>query len=223
MEEKRFELHNFLLVQKICGLAFDNTEFLCVIGDTGSGKSVGLEHFAAKNPKRARYLYVRPSMKINDFFYELSFLYDYHGDRRNKYAIMSYLSEYYKDIEGKEVLLLDEGGKLKPNQFIFIQELHDLTRSKLGIVISGPEDFLINLSTWVNNRIIGTAEFKRRLQLTVQLGEMTKKEVLTVCKSYGISDSKLVAKRFLKYRNIGKLTNEIKNYHNGYDDLSIIN
>lgn len=204
-------------------MAFENTEFICLIGETGSGKSVGLEHFASKNPTIANYLYVRPTMKINDFFYELSFLYDYHGDRRNKYAVTSYISEYYKSIDNKEVLLLDEGGKLKPEQFIFIQELHDLTKAKLGIVISGPEDFLINLSNWVSKRIIGVAEFQRRLQLSVKLGHLTKREVLTVCKSYGINDSKLVAKRFLKFKNIGKLTNEIKNYNNGYDDLPIVN
>ena len=126
MKEHLLNLSNFSMVQKVCEIALRDSEFFAVMGDTGSGKSVALEHFRCQNPDNVKLMRVRPTMVMTDFFLELGALFGYRGPKKSKYIISNYLKEYCNSAEQQELLLLDEAARFKPHQLTFIQEIRDL-------------------------------------------------------------------------------------------------
>lgn len=209
---KKLNLSNFMMVQKVCDMALKNSDFFSIVGDTGSGKTVALEHFRDSKPDQVKLMTVRPTMNITDFFLELGRLFGYRGPRKNKYNMSNYIKEYCNTIEHKEVLLIDEAARFKPNQFTFLQEIRDNTKSSLGIVISGPHDFLKKLLSWDDEGVMGVAEFKRRIQLFIRMKSLEKKEIIAVCTEYGIKEAEIITKEFLKYNNIAALSRAVKNH-----------
>ncbi|WP_422351511.1 ATP-binding protein [Flagellimonas sp.] len=222
MKEHLLNLSNFLMVQKVCEIALRDSEFFGVIGDTGSGKSVALEHFKNQNHDVVKLIRVKPTMGMTDFFLELGALFGYRGSKKSKFIISNYLKEYCNSVEQQELLLLDEAARFRPHQLTFIQEIRDITQSKLGIVISGPHDFVRKLIKWDEKEIMGVAEFKRRVQLFKRMRPLEKKEIIAVCKEYGITERKIILQKFIKHDNIGLLTRAIKNYLKYGKDLGEI-
>lgn len=212
MEEKLLNLYNFERVQKVCDMVYENSEFFVLIGESGSGKSSALKYYWAKNSNYTKFLRIEETMKTTDFFAELAALYHYHGPKRNNFAIMKYLKQYYNQVPEKELLILDEGGRFKPRQYTILHELRDLTKENLGILLSGPAYFINDIEKWSLKGVKGIPEFFRRIQLCVEMKPLQKKEILMICKEFGINDAKLIQKRFIRLDNVGNLTKSIKNY-----------
>ena len=55
---------------------------------------------------------------------------------------MNFLKLRYGTIEERELLILDEGGRFKMSQYTILHEIFDLTRGKLGMLLSGPDYFI---------------------------------------------------------------------------------
>ena len=211
-QEKKLNLVNFLIVQKACELALVNSEFFAIIGEPGSGKSTALEHFRDSKSNQVKLFSLQATMNMADFFHELAKLFGYRGVKKSKFLMSSYIKEYCNSIDQKEVLIIDEAGRFKPKQFIYLQEVRDITKDKLGIVLGGPQDFLKNLISWDNTGIMGVAECKRRIQMFIKMKKLGRKENIAVCREYGIDKTEMIREGFIQYDNIDELTKAIKEY-----------
>lgn len=218
-EPKKLNLFNFLLVQKVCALALEDSKLFAIIGDPGSGKTLALEHFKQMSPKVVKLLSLKATMGINDFFHELGRLFEFEGAARNKHYISNYIKEYCSHIDQPQLLLIEEAARFKPHQFTYLQEIRDISKEKLGIVISGPPDFISKLDNWNRNGVMGVAEFKRRVQMFVRMRKLELKEKISICMEYGIADGKLIKEKFIEYDNIGALTKNIENHLKYNKDL----
>ena len=58
----------------------------------------------------------------------------------------------------------------------------------------------------------GVPEFYRRINGVIPLHNLTKEEIIGVCKGYEITSIKDINREFMKIKSIGDLTNSIENY-----------
>lgn len=211
-EIQLFELNNFVVIQKACEVSMSDSKFFAIAGETGTGKTVALKHFANKNKDFIKYIRLRESMNTSDFFKEVAYSFGYRLDYKSLYRFMNWIRDYIESSDEKHLLIIDEGGKFKASQYGFIHELRDLTEGKMGIVLAGPKYFLDTLRYWNEKKIKGIPEFYRRVNLIIPLHQLQKDEIYAVCKAYGINSTEEVKKNFESIKSIGDLTDAIQNY-----------
>lgn len=207
---RKFELHNFNLIQRSCEIAKLHSKFFTVIGTPGIGKTVGLRHYVGLNPDTAKYVWVRETMTTKYFFQELAKVYGYSPYRGNN-QFLTWLGQYHAIAKVKELLIIDEGGMLKKRQYSFIHELRDLTMDNLGILMSAPNYFLDKMKKWSDSGEDGIPEFRRRIDMVVPLDNLTQDEIMAVCQEYGIKSKKIVITKYLKTKTIGELIKKLEN------------
>ncbi len=211
-KKQLFELHNFVTVQTVCKLALEDSKFFAISGETGSGKTEGLTHFKSKNIENVIYIRLRKSMNVSHFFDELASYFGYHFSYKTMYRFINWIKNYIKNSEEKYLLIIDEGGQFKPEQYGFILELRDLTENSMGIILAGPKYFLSTLRKWNERKVKGIPEFYRRVNMVVPLQDLQSDETIAVCQAYGIKSMSVIRKKFLHIKNIGDLTNSIENF-----------
>ncbi|WP_299886964.1 ATP-binding protein [uncultured Lacinutrix sp.] len=207
-----FKLMNFSLVQETCKISLENTKFFTIAGETGSGKTVALEYFYTHNREFVKYVCLRQSMTPHDFFKEVAKQFGYRYPQKKIYTTINWIRDYLEISINNYLLIIDEGGKFKPEQYGFIHELRDLTINKLGIILAGPEYFIHELNKWNEKKIKGVPEFFRRINLQVNLKDLTKDEIISVCGEYDIKSIQVIKEKFLSVKNIGDLISLIHNY-----------
>lgn len=206
---RKFELHNFNLIQQSCEMSRQHARFFALIGTPGIGKTVGLKHYAALNPDSTRYIWVRESMTTKKFLWELARIYGYSPYKGNN-EFLTWLARYQALSKYKELLIIDEGGRFKFRQYSFIHELRDLTMDNMGIIMSAPKYFIDKLQRWSSGSKEGIPEFQRRLDMVIPLEDLTMDEIKAVCADYGIKDLRTIKSKFLHIRTIGDLVKGIE-------------
>ncbi|MBD1261520.1 ATP-binding protein [Maribacter polysiphoniae] len=210
-KNRRYSLHNFNVIQNACEMAQTHHKFFAIVGKPGSGKTVGLEYYKNSNPYQVKYIRVRQSMGIKDFFYGLQNLYNL-DKRRNIHRFMNWLESYYQELDESHLLIIDEGGKFKYDQYSFIHELRDLTHDKLGIVLSGPGYYLDKIESWNSRSLEGVPEFYRRLNMIIKMDDLTRDEIISVCKDHSVTNKSVLKEHFFNLKTIGDLINALHNY-----------
>ena len=211
-ENKLFELHNFSLIQRACDTCREFSRFSLISGPPGIGKTIGLTHYKDKNSEKVKYVRVRQSMHISHFLEELLNQYELKKSYlKPNYHALNAIKEFHESCDEKYLLIIDEGGKLKRNQFGIIHELRDLTENKLGIIMSGPNYFVEKLKEWIDKDIDGIPEFYRRINFQLTLEKLRKEEIIAVCEAYNIKD-RYNQKQFFNNTTIAGLINQIHNY-----------
>lgn len=208
-KRRKFELHNFNLIQKSCEMARSHARFFAVIGTPGIGKTVALRHYSALDPNRTKYIWIRESMTTKDFFHELARIYGYSPFRGN-HQFLTWLAQYHALSREKELLIIDEGGRFTIRQYSLVHELRDLTQENLGIILSAPNYFIEKLQRWSNSARDGIPEFQRRLDMVIPLENLTVDEIKAVCEDYGIKDMKTLKAKYLHIKTIGELIKKIE-------------
>lgn len=216
-----FELRNYAHIQKVCEYAYNNSKFLIIAGETGTGKTEGLVSYSQKNKEYVKYIRLRKSMTTRDFFSAIANVYDYRGYTGNSfYRFMNWIRDYIQESNEKHLLIVDEGGMFDNEQLGLIHELRDLTENNLGIILAGPKYFVEKLKNWNSTQKNGIPEFYRRVNRIIPLKDLTKEEIIGVCNAYGVK-SKDINNQFSDIKNIGDLTNSIENYLYLKDNLAI--
>jgi len=210
---KIFETYNFDLIQEICAKAKNDSQMSLIIGYPGAGKSVGLKYFKKFN-KRVYYVCVRKSMTMKEFYIELLKNFDFEGDfkKMSLFDIINILTYKIKITNKKNLLIIDEAGKFKPNQLEYIHEIRDLTKEIMGIVLSGPGYFLDNLIKWKEKNITGIPEVYRRIEHFETLKKPTIREIRAISYGYKIMDTEVINKEFRNIESFSDLTIRINNY-----------
>lgn len=208
--KKIFRTPNFSTIQNVCQQAQSQSEMLAIVGYPGAGKTTSFENYTKQNDN-VYYIRVRPTMKSKQFYRALARAVgcEIHNDL-DLFSLMDLICNQLNSNYEKNLIIIDEGGKLKPKFLEYIHELRDLTKLTTGIVLAGPEYFKENIDEWVKKGIIGIPEFERRVYHWEILDPLSKKEITDFVIAYGITD-KAFLKRLRKIcKTYSKLESEIK-------------
>jgi AAA domain-containing protein len=214
MKNKLIETDNLITTHQVCLDVIQNLKFIGLVGETGYGKTTSLQTFIKNNFQyNMYYIKVRKSMTTKLFYSEM--LNAIGGETGlNKGSVFSMINRiaFILNNSGKKnILIIDEAGRLTKNQWHYIQEVRDETESSTGIIISGPEYFKSKLTEWKDKNIEGIPEVYRRIGGWVHLKKPTSRELKAILKTHKISDVEFI-EIALKAQNFGELTNLIINY-----------
>lgn len=212
-----FETDNYVRTQSVCEDALAKLRMHTIIGYPGAGKTVALKSFARKRDL-AYYLRVKKSMETKDFYMEiLKSMGVINQDRSvSLFNLIRKIVWMLNESGGKNLLIIDEAGKFKPEQLEYIHELRDETEKSTGIILAGPEYFFDNLTLWKNKSVIGIPEVFRRIHSFVWLDSPKKHEIKAICNNYGIAKPEAV-REFYSCSSFSELTNRIVDYVPGKD------
>lgn len=214
-----FQTDNYLTVINACKYAHDNSKLICIVGETGLGKSIGLRSYCG-HTKNAYYMKVTKSMGPLEFYKELLVSLGFYNQDKSVgiYGLMRKISWVLNEDKNKKLLVIDEAGKFTPGQLEYIHELRDETDETTGIILAGPGYFEDNLEKWKSENVIGIPELERRIYSTEILNLPTKREMKAICHLYEIKDGEKL-KGFLKSENYGDLFDKIEMHFNPIPEL----
>jgi hypothetical protein len=208
--KKVFRTPNFSTIQNVCMQAQSQSEMLAIVGYPGAGKTTSFENYIQKNDN-VYYIRVRPTMKSKQFYRALAGAVgcEIHNDL-DLFSLMDIICNQLNSTYEKKLIIIDEGGKLKPRFLEYIHELRDLTILTTGIVLAGPEYFKENVDEWVKKGIIGIPEFERRVFHWEILDPLSKNEITDFITAYGITDKDFLKQQRKLCKTYSKLENQIK-------------
>jgi len=182
-----FSFHNTEEINSKCGYAQKHLVMLVIIGYTGAGKTFALNYYHSKNPWVYK-ITLGESIKAKDMYGQ--FLNQLTGEkkiRRESRSILIRLIEMELErVYGKGLIIIDECGTLKKQELAVLRELRDLTKSKLGMVLFGPDDFLSNVRKWQAEGVVGIEELSSRIFDWIRLKRPSDEEIAALFKSEGI-------------------------------------
>ncbi len=221
MDEKQkhkiLELYNFKFIQEVCKIALRDSRFFLLCGRTGIGKTTALRHFIDDNRAHTvRYIKIVENMTQKDFLRILGDHFNYDRAYMSSLTIINWIKLILNKTETKQLLIIDEGGKLNPKQYGVIHGLRDETMEKLGIVIASPEYLLEELDRWNKKRRKGIPEFFGRINSILQLEDLKPEEIVAICKSRGVNNNKIIQEKFIHLKDLRALRNAL-DMHLYYD------
>lgn len=163
-------------------MARDNAFMIGIVGETGMGKTTALKAYA----RRENVFYIRTDKTLSarqmvlDLAAEMGV--------KETGAVSHILRACCRKLNSleKPVVLVDECGKIKPLQLMYLQELRDNTDQSTGIVLAGLPTFRENLMRGAEQGREGFAEMFSRINFWVALHGLTKKEIGAVLEAEGI-------------------------------------
>jgi hypothetical protein len=204
----------------------ESRKMAVIIASPGLGKTTAATLYQAQNPNVVICHRVQESMTQKEFWMslfdrvqtavqdEIGFNASYDLDNESLYRAMRSIAKGIKalsEMHGEFLLIIDEGGKLKPKQLEHLHELRDDTKNYCGIVIMAPEYFETNLNDWVKKDLKGMPEIYRRINVWRHLKPPTAIEKVTLCKSYGVTDKETI-EELISCRNYAALIDAIEEH-----------
>ena len=195
------ETKDFRKATKYLGLAQAQSLLVGLTGDTGIGKTTALKHYA----RRQNVFYIRAdkSLTAKQMVYDLAQELGIGGAGTVAGTLRACCKRLNK-LE-KPLVLVDECGKIKPLQLMYLQEIRDNTETNCGMVLAGMPYFKDRLYEGAEKRREGFAEMLTRVQLWVELNGLTQDEIREVLQSEGIE----ATEDRLKYTLFRSLKGEI--------------
>ncbi|MFB9862725.1 AAA family ATPase [Rufibacter immobilis] len=195
---------NFSAITALCTSAKENQLMVGLIGDTGLGKTTGLEAYSRR--RNVFYVLYQKSMKPRQFFVALcqQLGINYGG---SIYEMVSHAADELNSLENP-LVIIDEAGKLPVTLLMYLHDLRNRTERGCGYVLAGMPYFRQNLVKWVSKQVEGASEFNRRIQLWQELQRPTRSEVKAICALHGITEQNTV-KNMQGHRDFGNLSNAI--------------
>lgn len=186
------ELHwdyikSFKTIQAICRRSQHRKERTLLDGQTGQGKTYGLERYAATHDK-VIYIKLTHTMNVRDLLeimcHKLNIREHIPGNRKKMEAIRERVLS-----KPGHLVILDEIELCKPNIFLIAKEIADFTERKCGMVLSGM-DLKKKIESFASRKRQGFPQLRRRFFPHRQLvPDLSKEEVETVAKNEGITNA----------------------------------
>lgn len=201
---------NYSTVWSICKESLSNSDFIGIIGYPGAGKTTAFKKFK-KEHSNVYYVRATASMPAKEFYQAILIEMGVGGfhDIKSLYHTINLLSYHLNRTNTRKLIIIDEGGKIKPKFLEYIHELRDNTENTTGIVIAGPEYFKDNLDLWNNRKLDGIPELYRRIRYWEILDPPTKEEVIVFCHQNNIKDEKFIQDVYSESSNFGEIINKI--------------
>lgn len=214
MIEKIIETNNLITTNQVCLDALKNLKLIALVGETGYGKTTSISSFISEHPDlNVYYIKLRKSMGTRNFYSTmLNIVSGESGiNKGTVFTMINRIAFILNNTGKKNLLIIDEAGRLTKNQWHFIQEVRDETEKSTGMIIAGPEYFKSKLTEWRDKNVEGIPEVYRRINGFVHLKKPIAKEIKNIVAAYNIKDIEFM-EIALKVSNFGELTNLILNY-----------
>lgn len=211
--EKIIESSNFRTVIGACQDTLRYSRMTAIIGEPGFGKTKALEYFANNN-KNVYYIVVKKSMTPKSLYNTILQTAGWSNAYKEStlYHIIESIGYYLSQSTSKNLLIIDEAGKLSHRNLLYLHDLRDSVLKNTGIIIAGPKYFQTTLLSLEKKRIEGIQELMRRINIWIELQETLAAEKREICKIYGITDSSLIRFIVANSYHLGDVYNYIFNF-----------
>ena len=196
----------FQTIYNACENARNNMHMICVIGDTGLGKTTAAETYSKMN----EVFYVRIDGTYNDnvFLTELMHQLGISAIECSPHHCLNKIATKLNFMENP-LIIVDECSKMKAKLMLTLHALRDKTINNCGIVLLGMPYFKNNLIKRIKKGELGYSEFYRRINIWEELDTLKRDEIVFILESRGIHE-KQDQQQFLKINRFGDLDNAIK-------------
>lgn len=197
-------------IDTILSQAQEKNQMVGVIGEEGIGKSTAAAVYTLSN-KNVYYVRVGQSYQSKTLIHELIFLMtnkEVHQSTSMNRSI-EYLSLLLTESSTRNLVIVDDAGKLKATGLGLFHELRDNTRGYAGFAFLGLQYFLDNLIRWSKEGKIGIAEFKRRFDFWFSLPYLTEQEKVAYTKTREITHNEDIHKILKEVTTIWELENRL--------------
>ena len=215
-EENKFEIKNFLKIQKQCQEAKRYSRLVNINGETGTGKTEALLEFTKNDLELIKYIRLSKTMRVIDL--EKKIIQNY--SKKSPYiplktmkGFLIWFKDFLKKNKKKHLIIFDNASLLSLAQIRVINDLNELTHRQLGIVLSGSNVLFKNLNKWEHiDKRKNVPNFYKNINRIITLRPLTKKEIKYICESYNDIYIMNNIEEFLSLKSIGNLIKSINNY-----------
>lgn len=192
------ETQNLRIVHTVLQDAKDNSLFMAVSHNAGSGKSLACREFTAVNSTRLVFLYKVEHGETNKIDFLRSLAQTLGIDTKgqgylsaNRMADM--IIEFFKRrLDQAPLLIVDEADKLTDKALRFFISLYNAVEGRMGCVILGTENLEKKIKSGVHHNRNGFDEIDSRFgRRFIRLTGVTKLECRAICKANGIDNTKM--------------------------------
>lgn len=130
------------------------------------------------------------------------------GGYKNIAQLMDLVAGYFNDMSlERPVLLIDEADKLRPAALRTLIPLYNRTENRLGVILSGTENFKKEMRAGVRLSKKGYDEVESRFGRTyIELRGAVEKEVYEICAANGLTDQEAQARVWGELEKVKKQT-----------------
>ena len=194
-----YETKDFKLSLKYIKIAHKHKMLVGIVGDTGMGKTTVLKYYA----RRQNVFYIRAdkSLTANQMIFDLAQELGI-GKTGTVSEVVRACCKRLNQLENP-LVLVDECGKIKPLQMMYLQEIRDNTENNCGMVLAQREGF---------------AEFYSRIQAWCVLSGLSKEEIAGILEAERVEPSKNLFSSTL-FRILKDEIREIKLKRGDFGDL----
>lgn len=213
--EKIIASTNFNTITSLCSDVKKYSNMVAIIGEPGYGKTLSLKYFSDRN-ENVYYINVKKTMTAKIFYSEILNNIGFankHG-QDNIYYIIESIAHYLNENKQKNLLVIDEAGKLSHNHLLYLHDLRDSISKSTGIVIAGPKYFQNDITNQLKLNKIGIPELYRRINTWIELDLPSYNEKFQLCKFSGIKNDNLINAicKDIQYKTLSDISNLIKSF-----------
>lgn len=181
-----YETKDFKLSLKYIKIAHRHKMLVGIVGDTGMGKTTVLKYYA----RRQNVFYIRAdkSLTANQMIFDLAQELGI-GKTGTVSEVVRACCKRLNQLENP-LVLVDECGKIKPLQMMYLQEIRDNTENNCGMVLAGMPCFRQKLAEGSRRQREGFAEFYSRIQAWCVLSGLSKEEIAGILEAERVEPSK---------------------------------
>lgn len=206
---------NFKVINAVLTDAKDNSLFMAVSHNAGSGKSLSSREFAGDNDNRMVFLYRVEHGETNKIDFLRALAQSLGIDTKGKgYLSANRLADlvidfFVRRLDQCPLLIVDEADKLTDKALRFFISLYNAVEGRMGCVILGTENLEKKIKSGVSHNRNGFDEIDSRFgRRFIRLPGVSKKECLDICKANGILDTKLADQLFQECEPITNTYNQ---------------
>jgi len=191
--KKIIESSNFRTVTEICAETLKYSRMAAIIGEPGYGKSIAFEYFQSNNKNIYR-ITVKKSMTSKDFYNKILAIAGWSNIYQSStlYNIIESIGYYFNQSTSKQLIIIDEAGKLSHRQLLYLHDLRDSVSKNTGIIIAGPKYFEKTLYALKKNDVEGIPELLRRVDVFIELEKPSNAEKRELFNQYGFKNTSLI-------------------------------
>ncbi len=199
------DTNNHATILELLWEAQEFSQFFCITGKSGYGKTTALDEYRFKNPN-TYYVLADILMVGNSSF--LMAIQRSMGLFKGRSAseMLNAIIDHLERLENP-LLIIDDAGKLSDCNLRVIQLLYDRMPKRCGIAMVGTPYLKQNIEKGMKAGKMGFDELYRRVEHWQELYEPTPEEKLAVCEVNGVS-----IKTGVPQEIIGYISNTTKNF-----------
>lgn len=200
---KVVETMNTKIVVQVLEDAKDNSLFMAISHNAGSGKTASAREFATAYKSENVFYYHVPHGETNkaDFIRSLGTALGLDMSRgiyTSANGLADYIIQFFtKRLDTRPLLIVDEADKLTDKALKFFIALYNAVEGRMGCVILGTENLQRTIKSGVRGARNGFDEIDSRFgRRYITLQGVTKQEAFKICSANGLTDKTLQARIF---------------------------